>query len=254
MAIWIGDEGDPDFDRIYVALTPEGWRHEWLPYEEWSHWTPPAAEDRLLIVEPWKRVELTQTPQLQQDGWRGAPALPAAALLHAVRRAQPGQRLAALVPDSSFAMSYPEPREQLLDAADLLLLAEGAGILDNATLGIHNAFRLALICVERRSDAAAAGPSRFLRIPRHADPQTVDREVRALLKQGRLITDSSSASRWIQHGRCSSRRTILCGSNDANTSGNSGRSSSSVSWQTCSSAGSGRFGRASRNPRMVCHC
>src|SRR3954447_19318525 len=59
LAIWIGVEDDREFDadRIYGAITPEGWRHEWVGFDEWPSWTPPADEKRLLLVAPFVRTD-----------------------------------------------------------------------------------------------------------------------------------------------------------------------------------------------------
>ena len=49
---------------------------------------------------------------------------------------------------------------------------------------MHSAFRLSLFCFERRADDAPPGPSRFLKVPRHVDGEALDRELKALLRQG----------------------------------------------------------------------
>lgn len=213
LAVCIGWEGDPDDweDReLYSLVVPPGWRVQWVDFEAWADWTPPPDEDGLLLVAPVVRTGAAATASdLGVDGWKEDPPLLTAALLRAVRRARPGQRIAALIPDDSFAASYPEPREHLLREADLILLAEAEETW-RRELGIDDLSRVALLCIERRAADAKRQPSRFLRLPRRSDSMQIAEELRALFRLGGGQTDHG----FVQREAIETRRPLRVAAHD----------------------------------------
>ena len=180
--------GDDDAQRWESAVVPEEWSRRHVPLDEAGDWSrqPEPTAARVLIVAPFHiRIDElggSQAFAAKRDGWRGTPQLPPALLVAAVRNGQPGQRFAALVPNGAFAMSYPEPRQALLERADVRLVVESNRSWSDE-LGIHGAFRMAVIAIECRSIDQPTPLARFLRLPSRIDERDVRKELSALFKQ-----------------------------------------------------------------------
>lgn len=172
------------------GITPGEWPREVLNDNGLSWADSPPTNPRILLVAPYisTREIGIGLDRLGEDGWRTASSLAGALLLRAVLRAQQGQRIATLAASSAFASSHAEPRRRLIAAADVCLVAESDGEWAH-WLGMHSAYRLSLFCFERRAVGVDPGPSRFLRVPRQADTESLTRELRVLLRQGGGRTD-----------------------------------------------------------------
>lgn len=198
LSVCVADNEGDDASGMADTVVPRGWRREIIPARRWLEWADsPPPDRRILLVAPFvsTREALGMSPdELREDGWRGPNTLVAVMLARAVRRAQPGQRIAALAPSTAFASSYADLRKGLLGTADLHLLVEFDGVWAQ-TLGMHQALRLSLFCFERRAAGSSSGPARFLKVTRGDPEGDVTKELRLLLGQGGGRTNNGFVQR-----------------------------------------------------------
>jgi hypothetical protein len=185
-ALCFSEPEDEEALRWQDAVIPKAWRRQHVALDASVAWAsdPDPGLGCLFLVAPFIRVGDAGAPELdgEEDGWHERPVLPAALLLRAARRAQPGQQLCALMPSSAFATGYPDPRESLLRHADVRLLVESDRSW-SAALGLHSAIRITLLAVRRRSSEEEHTCSRFLHLPPEPDIEALRKELSALFKQ-----------------------------------------------------------------------
>jgi hypothetical protein len=185
-ALCFSEPEDQEAMRWQDAVIPKAWQRRHVALDDSASWAshPDPELGAMFIVAPFVRVGDAEASKLdcEEDGWRDRPVLPAALLLRAARRAQPGQQLCALMPSSAFATGYPDPRESLLDCADVRLLVESDRSW-SAALGLHRSLRLILLAVRRRSSKEDHACSRFLHLPPEPDIEALRKELSALFKQ-----------------------------------------------------------------------
>jgi hypothetical protein len=182
LAVCFGRSED-EMNQLAGRLVPDGWKRKDIvdadPLTRCSHL---SLERCLFLVAPF--IAAQRTRDLRNDGWRVARVpLPAALLLRAALSAQPGQLIAAVVPQSAFTGRPNDARQRLLSVADIHLLIESEGGGWATDLGLHASAPVTLLCVARRADEAAPRPARFFKLPQDQSGADVKAELVRLAMQ-----------------------------------------------------------------------